>query len=710
MTKSDTKVTSAAGILLENGILAIPDIKGKRKTTKAALGTILANMQYHGYVPSKEALDRLEGLGDKNITKWWKEIEPLLGKESGAALEMEKHVVYKNFPQEVLDMSAAEYQIRQTLIYLGIPSELVAQEPKARAAMTEKRKYKTLQMAKPGDEEKVLKQLLNLPTAWTHKQLSQVEGLLFQQESPRTFEVSSVPFKGNLINIITRVIAAGKPLPLALKSAMDVLRLTVGLSNGDITLKTASKFRNFTRPERRAILELLEKSTNLEEDLARDKERWKKLLKNLHPGDFKQFKRVVKAARALREGTLSSFGSRVEKPLQDKNAKALDELAKRPGEFARKLQHTLKQFGEVAADKFIEVIPKLTVLQRLKTKKYLETINTRQYRTIAPQGNWKKLQSSENKIRIAKTELVKVVSALSTSISETLQKTLPLPVALDPATAKITIQTNNSEVTTYNRGTVLRIPQGTKFIRTASYWEHAGVWFDNGWNFFSKDWKSIGTCCWNVQSQIGAAFSGDPISATAPKGSACQLIDLNLEALKDNKVRYAVWSILSYSHVPFDKSKVFGALQLGEDPQKGKLFEPSRAQIMFPVKGTGLGKYVALIDLVEQTVTYLDANLRADVSSAIKNSTSLEQLLPQYLEYLTTLPTIHDLFSLAPSVPFTPKTLTKSKKTKPPKCIKVVYSDELVHLENSEEAYVFSPSNQANSFTPLNINNILNSK
>lgn len=48
-----------------------------------------------------------------------------------------------------------------------------------------------------------------------------------------------------------------------------MLQLAVALSDGDVSLAAATKFRRFSRPERRLLLELLEESRSITEDMLR---------------------------------------------------------------------------------------------------------------------------------------------------------------------------------------------------------------------------------------------------------------------------------------------------------------------------------------------------------------------------------------------------------------------------------------------------------
>ena len=242
------------------------------------------------------------------------------------------------------------------------------------------------------------------------------------------------------------------------------------------------------------------------------------------------------------------------------------------------------------------------------------------------------------------------------------------------------------------------IPGNIKFIRTASYWEnksHGNTWFDNGWNFFGENWEVKGTLCWNATDfgNKAAVFSGDPTNSKEMKGKACQLIDLYIDKLDAAGVRYAVWNILCYSGVKFSQATdVFAALQWGEDAQKGKLFEPSRCQLSFPLEGDSLTKYIAYIDIKERKLVYMDANLRGNVRSAQSNENILSEKMPAFMEYLDSIPSVYDLF----------KNVPKSDEG-----VAIVYDDKDIELKDEESAYVFKPLNDKNSFTQINLSELL---
>lgn len=686
-------------ILVKHSFVNIPTAKSGKCSTRV-LGTVISNLAYYGFCLSKEAFTKLQNSTDETVINWWKDYEPAFRKVTGDDKDMGKYVVYKNFPKECLEMSGAEYWIKQILMYWGLPNELFTQEEVKRDTLFEKTELKVLQLSEDMGVtlESIYNTLLKLPSRWTPDQLEQVQ-LLSQLF---TGDLNSIPFKENMVVIAATFIKQG--IPFILNSATDVLRLATHLSDGDITLKTNTKFKSFNRKTRKTLLSLLNSTSNLCEDMARDKNRWKKFIKNLHPGDYPKLKNVTKAYDMLYKDQVKSVNSEIESGILSKNDKVLKILKDRPGEFMRRLSHVIDRFGLKAVNAFTEVLPKLKTIQLLKIKRFLETDKTRKFRTIPPKGNWTKLKVLEKTRKIKHAYRTDLVQAIKLELQNRLSEKFPFGIVLDDKTDLIKLQTNDSELAPFGRGTTFEIPENVKFIRTASYWEHSvgygNTWFDNGWNFFDENWNPVGACCWDIntfpyktQNVIGAIFSGDPTNSKDLKGKACQMIDLYPEELRKNGVRYAVWNILCYSRIKFSEAKdVFGALQWGEEKQSGKLFEPSRCQLSFQLTGDTYTKYVAYIDLLENKLVYIDANLKSNTSSTASNGPILKGLMPAFVEYLETLPSVYDLFENNQIAKNTQSTI-------------VTYSDEKKNI--SGDAYVFKSVNQKNKFKQLDISKYL---
>lgn len=679
--------------------LPAPAPESSRRVGHDVLATLVNNLCAFGFALNRDGFIALQTCSDEGARAWWDEVEGVLMDLSGADREMDKHVVYKNFPREVLAMDEANYWLRQILMYWGLPNEWFAEAPQQRPPLDEPPKTRVLHPATATTLAELYAELLAQPARWTEAQGD--DALFLAGHLGGAVDLAAVAFKENMVRLAVHCLRAG--LPARVDTATDVLRLAVGLSDGDVALRERSKLRNFTRAERRFLLALLERATHLEDDLARRPERFKRLIHALHPGDYKdRFPRVIAAAGKLYVAELPpTFDARIEERLRLRHPEVLAEIQQRPGEFMRRLHHLLLVYGEPAARAFVAVLPRLTLIQLLKIERYLSTVNSRAHRTFPPHGDWGALQvvAAEPRRRLGREKLRLLLDALAEEIRGRVARRVPA-VRLAAEAALVKLPTSDSELTPYGRGTAFPLPSDVRFVRTAVYWKsgptRGNIWYDNGWNFFDDKWRNLGACCWNAAqfASKAAIFSGDPTNSKDLEGRACQMIDLYIDRLVKSGVRYAVWNVLCYSHIAFDDAEeVFAALQWGADAEKGKLFEPARCQLAFPVKGPQYTKYVAYLDLQRRHAVYLDANLRANVSSATANGARLSRTMPAFVEYLESLPSVHDVFAHLPARP---------------DGMPVLYSDVAVRLEDGDaEAYVFRPARESSRYRAFPLMSLL---
>ena len=686
---------TTAAILLSYGYVTLPKANEATVANRQLVGTFLSNLAYYGYVPSKRFMEFVNSASSNQLSSVWKTLEASLKANSGEGRDIGKHIVYKNFPKEVLEMSQAEYWFKQILMYIGFDADYFRQEEVVRDALFETVTMKVIHVADENAVYEVFQSLLSQKTRWTDVQTNQAQHLLsvFAKNLTVKVDMDTVGFKENGINAIVFARRNGLTHEVNVTTATDVLRLAAGMSGADVSLREDVKFKRFTRSERRFLLTLLETTKNLEDDFASRKDTWKKFMMVAHPGDYaKSLPRVVAAYDKLYKGEVKSFAAKVDNSVIRKEDLSL--LASRPGEFLRRFHSVYDLFGVDAVNAFVKIVDKLTTHQLVKFRKYLDTITFRKELMYAPKGNWTKVKIEKNtKGTIELSHREAIGNKIDEVLGQRIGAILPEGVDLNFTADFVKLPTNDQKLAAYGRGTVFPIPDGINFLRSASYWQaygHGSTWMDNGWNFFDSNWIPKGTICWNHTSAHGAAFSGDPLSSTTADGKACQVIDLYIDQLVKRGIRYAVWNVLSYNNVPFDSvDDVFASLQWGVDAFSGKVYEPSRAQMEFKITGANKTKFIAYVDLVERKLIYMDANLKGEVNSAGSNQSMLTATMPAYVEYLHSLPSVFDLFQSAPvgSVP-------------------VTFSDVDFTIEGGK-AYVFRPENPDNEFQKIDLTAIL---
>lgn len=683
-------------VLIRNGHINVSKYNNfsaiDSKVTAPLVATLISNMAYYGFVPSATNLNNLFSLTPEQLKLFWAEHEPSFKTVTGADRNMEDFVVYKNFPKEVLNMDETSYWVNQICMYIGVPNEYFTEEKEFRPSMLETVELKVLHEVDDSTLDRLTHALVSSTSRWSDNQ--QEDAKILYSNAKFFIDASAFSFRENAITLIAHAIKEHNSSDFDIEDATDVLRLCAGLSNGDVSLRVPTKFINFSRKTRKTILRILNATKNLEEDFANRPEQWKRLLSRLHPSDYPQFSHVCKAYDALYNKSIVSYN----KIVDGKNTSFTDKIdmvKTRPGDFLRRFHSLYAENASITMPKFMEILPRLSTIQLLKFQSYILSINDRKTLMYAPKGNWSKVRVSENKkAKILDHDIGIIVAQISTILFERINAKFPNGVMLDERLKNVNLQTNDQKLAAYGRGTSFEIPENIKFIRTASYWKlpyHGNVWFDNAWSFFDENWLSLSSCCWNsTHVNNGSVFSGDPTNSKDLKGRACQMIDLYLDKLEAAGIRYAVWNILCYSHIPFsDAEDVLATLQMGENPETGSLYEPSRAQMVFPIKDKSLSKYLAYIDIKERKLIYIDASLPSDTGSAVSNHRNLETLIPAYIEYVNSLPSVYDLFSNA-SIGDTP----------------VLYSDE-DHTITSGDAYVFKSLNSENQFNMINLSEIL---
>jgi len=684
--------------LIRNGKLRLPRFSETHVQdcgivpARAGLGTVLANMAYFGVAPSRVLFDLLASLTPEGLSLFWMQTRPQLAAATGEDRDMSAHVVYRNFPREVLDMPEADYWIRQIGMYLGLPNALFTEEEDPRAALDERIELRILEVAGIDTDTQILETLQASGTSWTDLDVAAMLEIIDTLPRPLVIDTGDFRFRANGIRMATEAFPR-EDVEIRTSSATDVLRLAAALSGADPELRRPPRFRRFNRAERRRFVALLEGCSALETDFGRRREIWKRFLSRLHPGEMKA-PRVSAAYHDLHCGSKSRVAARIEAGFRDGDPAVLGCLSTDPGTFMRQLHRAYGSFGRQAFEAFLESAPALSTEQLLRLERYFRTAAGRTSFLVRPRGNWSKAQILPNtKPAIEGDDLSLLLEGIGALLGRRLAARVPEGVSLDPAVCNIALKSNGQELAPYGRGTRFPIPPQMTFLRSASYWacpSPNNIWFDNSWNFFHADWTPAGCCCWNmVEFETGAVFSGDPTNSKDLQGRGCQMIDLYPDRLREAGVRYALWSLLCYNLIPFSEAReVLATLQWGEEAQSGNLFEPARAQMVFPVTGTDLVKAIAFVDLETRELVYLDAGLAANVLSAEKNCASLARRMPAVSEHLCSLPRVGDLFAHAPAGP-TP----------------ILFSDAGTDIQG--RAWVFQRTNPENRVDQIDLDAIL---
>lgn len=268
---------------------------------------------------------------------------------------------YEGFPQQVMELSHCELFINQLLYYWTQGSFKPDAWQGERPSAFEHPHYTMLHVGTIAQLEEIFTTLCSANQPLTQQSRDTI--LWFARNYPDAASLlpEQVPFKETLC------VLAAEGMPVRMATATDVLRLAVYMSGGDISLPPVPpsshiiycngvprryenkaclpfRFRQFSRKERRMLLELLEHSTCDASEMVLRAERWKRLGERLHVGDYaSRYPRSAEALCAVRNYARSWYSQVEAAPTLER---CLELLSQRPGELLRRIDFLLRNTSD----------------------------------------------------------------------------------------------------------------------------------------------------------------------------------------------------------------------------------------------------------------------------------------------------------------------------------------------------------------------------
>lgn len=630
------------------------------------LAAALRNIESLGYTFSLELLERIRTLSEAEFFPLYSEVVTVLKEMVGASRKYKP--MYPNFPEQVMEASEGELYL-QAIIHC-LTWQLPVHEVKKRLPLLRESRLKVIQL---GTDEELLQTGMNLLRAKSSLSAQDKEdlaALLTECDGIAEALPPEIPHKENAAVVASILLRADKLPPgffaTYCKTATDVLRLAVALSDGDVSLAAPAKFRKFSRAERRLLLRLLEASPNLAEDMLRYKGRWIRLGEILHPFEYKdRYPQTAEAFDILRNNRrLETFNSKVELALACGDVhEATSLLVQRPGEFARRLDHLLR----LAADRdevlrsFAQVAPLVSTPVLLQALNHFEKREAYgEWRTFFPKGEVAKVQTIANALPQLPEDVR--ASAARRCREALLERFAALPslgkVYLDPRLQEQLVpfsqRSASKALRTIVRGSRLPIPEGST-IRFFTWWKEGivnnvptgRVDVDLSAVLYDADWKYLEHISYtNLRSEKYRAYhSGDIVRA--PMG-ACEFIDVDIESVLHYGGRYVVMSLNSFTSQPYcDLPECYAGWMIRKAPQSGEIFEPQTVQDKIDLASRSTICIPVILDLAERKVIWTDIALRSHprfVNNVEANGGGVEWMG----RALTSLvkPTLYELFTL----------------------------------------------------------------
>lgn len=399
---------------------------------------------------------------------------------------------------------------------------------------------------------------------------------------------------------------------------VDVLRLFAAITDTDISLSEPIRFPKLTRPQRRAIMSILEGCSNLIEDLLRHKGLWLAIGRFLHPGEFgKKFPKTARAFYALRNGTAVTFNSRMERAASSKNTEELVRiLLQRPGVFARRLHHVLELAGDGFQDvlnSFASVASDVPLKSLLVLEPFFKTTDETPTRAVINKlGRIRVMDSKRQLLGLEKTDAVLRVlrEAISYKIShdksDWRERTVWIDERLHTYTVPLQQRKASDGLLTIGRGTQLPLDPGN-VLRLFVYWKEANRRTDLDLSLikYDNEMQYLGQVSYTNLSSDGIDHSGDLQSA--PHGAA-EFIDVDLSTVRKEKdVRYIASQVYRYCGDPFGQMQSHAGWMIREKVDADyKSFDIQTVQNKFDLTGTSSYAIPLLIDLMSCRIIFVD--------------------------------------------------------------------------------------------------------
>lgn len=650
--------------------LCVPDSSVELPLT--VITAWIRNYEGLGYVPSETLIAAFKTLSIAEAQKFHTETLQILARTRGVT---NYKPFYPNFPKETQTLSDAELYLNATLHYLtvgltdigiNLPIWELKYSASKRPSLRDTVKLTVIDLATEQDLGAVCKNIVTANTSMTPQWREDLKWFI----TNGTLELTEkIPNRENLATVAAMLIqhspdAIVSTLKPHVKTATDVLRVAVALSGGDVSLAKPTKFVKITRPQRRALLQLVElvADNRIDEDLRKWQGPWLRLSERLHSREYaSRFPKASQAIQRLRENTLQpSLMSKVKTAFPVDLAKTLDLLKTTPGEFTRQLDWLLCNLTFSYRPSVITAWK--TVVDKVSTPVLLQIIAHFQSRSVAksqriffPKGNLNKahvepdtrpvlpLVICEQIVEIARTALIdrfRSLPALGKCWVGTELLNYPVPHSGRNSTANLRQLVRGSRVQLDTTKPINRFFIHWRNSQDRVDLDLSSQVYDDNWNLVSE------ASYFNLRdSRHGIYHSGD--ITTAPKGAA-EYIDVDSAAVRARGGRYILMLVNSFTNQRFcDIPEISAGWQQRESDSSGEIFEPRTVVDRFEVSSDATMAVPLIIDVVDNCVLWMDLSVKNSnlVANNVRNNATNIRTVCQGIVEMNK-PSLWELFSL----------------------------------------------------------------
>lgn len=630
-------------ILLRRKNKVILGIGTAKVANDRCITTIMKNIEELGYTFSREVFDVLRTYSVNELTEFYLELKAALMKLKGANVVYMP--MYADFPKGVMDAHFSELYINAMVHYWSdgiLYPKNHRKRVNDRLPLFDETKVKVLQLGSEADVRQIFDNICTSRTSISRTDREDV-AYLFETENMKLPD--NIPHKENAAYISAlylqkNPLARVSGLRKYIKTATDVLRLVTAMSDGDVSLAENTRYKSFTRRQRRMIMELLSGCPNIEGDMLRYKERWIRIGERIHPSEFDcsrytlAYDRAINAFDKLRNNRkIETFAGKVEFDLAyGEYESALAELVKRPGELARRLDQLLRvAHKESVIRSFASVAEKVSTPVLLQVREhFLHRSEHADVRVFFPKGSLAKCHSERNDlpdiderycqevVRICENALVKIYGQ-----REPMGKVY-LSDDYRNYVVPFSQRSASKAFKTIVRGSRLPMASQTNAVRAFIWWTNmdkcdlgsyddgrvdidlSAAIFDENWNYMEH------VSYTNLKSEkYKACHSGDIVNGGPVDGDGVsEFLDVDVDYVVRYGARYVVYQVYSYTGQTYADMPhaMFGWMERA-DVNSGEIYEPKMVEQKLDLTAGSKVCIPVIFDCVKREFIWCDMNM-----------------------------------------------------------------------------------------------------
>lgn len=611
-------------------------------------------------VLSKEAIEDARYTSEETLRESLQEVIRTYNEERGADHNINESVMFKNFPDSVMNMSNFELLANQLMGYyadaldraLGTDGDIrnSIKFDGDREGREESKDHIKVEELRPGNDDRyneLVKNLIGGKATLSEDERGIVSNA-FKYQRAEDIIPKEIPQKDNLAFMARLSIEREIPVDrLPLKNATDALRVGKELNKYDRDKENRDYDKNgrekssengyysFRNAEKKFIYSILEKDKNILTNMKGREDEFKALGRGLnglrnadekYPHAYRALEKVSKNEKlpVTKDGKFEDARNKGEV------LKAADMRKEFPGKFTKELDSLLTQsmtreIADKVVDKYGEVVDKVPVRSLFIAKNHFENREEgKQLKVAMPKNDPRHAHAYLKDVKpIDKDAKDKLIKTIDKGLDSQLREREPMgKVYVDPRYKGVPIpkdtRTETSGMRPITKGTRLDIPKDTEVIRAFIYWK--GQDLDLSASLLDKDLGYHSHVSYTNLRDEWAAHSGDVTNA--PHGGSefidIRLSDLDRMAEREN-VGYVAFQVNVYRGDQFAQTEdcMFGFMPR-EDMRSGEIYEPNKVDQAFDLKSNSMCSTTMLYDIENRQMIWSDLDIRMDNAKGIE--------------------------------------------------------------------------------------------